>query len=244
MARVPRYLFGRHHAAEAEAIESGSSPGGGGGSGIDIAPNGAFGDPTQVPCFMGYFADVNDLWNLNGGDPSIYKDGCWAFASQTPGNGMPVVWILDNTDLGWWAMATDFDSVKAQARDVVGTDVPPSFRELYLPGGLAIGQTRRFKPTFAGRILGVDASVGTPPDGVVTLDVQIGGVSIFGATKHEIWSGQFVSNIPGQGADPQNMAKANFSPGSIISVTVANVQVSGSPGADAMVSFALSRVQF
>jgi hypothetical protein len=242
MARVPRYLFGRHHAAEAEAIESGSSPGGG-GSGIDIAPNGAFGDPTQVPCFVGYFPDINDLWNLNGGDPSIYKDGCWAFAPQAPGNGMPVVWILDNANAGWWAMAMDFNTVKSAAHDVVSTDVPPSFRELYLPGALAIGQTRRFRPTFNGRILTVDASVGTPPDGVVTLDVQIGGVSIFGATKHEIWSSQFVSNINGQGPDPQNLAKGNFSAGSVISVTVANVQVSGSPGADAMISFGLSRVQ-
>lgn len=35
MARVPRYLFGRHHVDEAEAIESGA-PAGGGGSGMVV----------------------------------------------------------------------------------------------------------------------------------------------------------------------------------------------------------------
>src|SRR5213076_2143750 len=69
-------------------------PAGGGGGGVDLAPNGAFGDLTQEPCFMGYFADVNDIYYLNGGDTSIFMDGCWALADT--GVGEPHIYVVNN----------------------------------------------------------------------------------------------------------------------------------------------------
>lgn len=155
---------------------SGSLGGGGGGGGVALAPNGAFGDPTQVPSFMGWFADPNDLFNLNGGDPSIWVDGCWAITYAAAGAGEPVIWVLDNANTGWWWQVTPTPEQAAASAKSAATD--PSFIEALFPGAVTFGQTRRILLPFAGSFNSFTADLRTAGANPTRLDVVVGSYNV------------------------------------------------------------------
>lgn len=140
--------------------------GGGGGGDLALGLNGAFGDPTQEPCFLGYFADVNDLWAINDFDPSIYVDGCWAVAEETPGDGNPKLWILNMAVTGWWVRSDSIDGnyVMDLARSVGNPTVLTAHWSTVTDdaGQFVSGLTRRIYVGFAGTIREMSFALGIP----------------------------------------------------------------------------------
>src|SRR3954453_91293 len=165
---------------------AGAGGGGGGGGGMSLAPNGGFGDPTQVPSFVGFFHDFNDIYNIDAWTVP-FKQGCWAIVGWQPDDPTPGSWAemriaVFNADGGDWQIVTLGGS---DVQQLIDQAHPIYTRDVFFPGVLAAGMTRRLKVPYNIKFTAVYLTVGTRgisnavtnPNPRIRVDVLAGGVA-------------------------------------------------------------------
>lgn len=197
------------------------SPGAGGG-GVALGPKGEFGDPTQEPCFVGWFHNVDDLMNL---DTSNYKQGCWALSgANSPANpndpfvSPPQLWVMDadGADGGGWEQAgTPPDAVNAMAK-AMG---PTAEFSLFFSGAVGYGMMRQiFVPDIYDVILqSMTASLGVPAPPGAPIGIEFAVGTIDGAGNFTARESHFTDGAVyiGSGQHILSQRKVDF-PGTVV----------------------------
>jgi hypothetical protein len=229
----------------------------GGGGGVALAANGGFGDPSATPSFVGWFHDVNDLYNYNGGDLTGLKQGTWALAGTappddpTPGTWViPTLYVLDaDGELGgWWnPVIPSNDAIVNTAKSVTSL---PSI-DVTFPGAVTFGQTRRLLLPFTGHFTTFTADLRTAGANPTRLDVIVGsynvGTGVF-TPRGSIFNGDPSTRYLGagrtilsQGMMTPTSAENHFAGGDAIEVQVIDGTGGPSGGSDLTVRLGVEK---